>query len=368
MAPMSNPYDVVVVGLGGIGGHAALRLADRGLSVLGLDAYRPPHTLGSSHGNSRVIREAYFEGVQYVPLIRRAYELWEEVEQRLGRRLVHTTGAVLLGSGDSELMRGVRRVEREHGVELAPLAAHDHRVFRLPGAVTGVREKRGGWIETEAAIAGVLELAAAAGAELRFDAPVRGIDRDGPTCRVRTADGEYEAERVVVAAGAWASSLVPELDGVLEVARQVLAWFDPLPDSPDCVWLAEWPEGRITYGFPPDADGLKMAIHHEGPIVTPAGVDRTVTDADIEDLRHAVADLLGPLGAVRRSATCLYTNTPDRHFAIGPLPGDPRIVVASACSGHGFKFLPASGEAAAAYACGEAPPVDVSSFAVDRLL
>jgi sarcosine oxidase len=111
-----------------------------------------------------------------------------------------------------------------------------------------------------------------------------------------------------------------------------------------------------------------MAIHHDGRVVTPAGVDRTVTTADIEELRHAVADLLGPLGEVRRSATCLYTNTPDRHFAIGPLPGDPRIVVASACSGHGFKFLPATGEAVAAFAAGEAPPVDVSSFAVERLL
>jgi len=263
-------------------------------------------------------------------------------------------------------MLGVRRVEREHGVELTPLTERDRRVFH---DAPGVRERRGGWIETEPAIAAALELAAAAGAELRFDTPVTGIDRDGTRCRVRTADGEYEAGRVVVAAGAWAPTLVPELDGVLEVARQVLAWFDPLPESPDCVWLAEWPEGgRITYGFPPDADGLKMAIHHEGRAVTPSDVDRTVTTADIDDLRDAVAGLLGPLGAVRRSATCLYTNTSDRHFAIGPLPGDPRIVVASACSGHGFKFLPASGEAVAAFAAGEAPPVDVSSFAVDRLL
>jgi len=146
MAAGSNSYDVVVVGLGGIGGHAALRLADRGLSVLGLDAHRPPHTLGSSHGNSRVIREAYFEGVQYVPLIQRAYELWEELEQRTGRRLVHITGAALLGPPESETMLGVRRVEREHGVELTPLTERDRRVFH---DAPGVRERRGGWIETE---------------------------------------------------------------------------------------------------------------------------------------------------------------------------------------------------------------------------
>jgi sarcosine oxidase len=365
---MSEAYDVVVVGLGGIGGHAALRLAERGVSVLGLDAYRPPHTLGSSHGNSRVIREAYFEGLQYMPLIRRAYDLWDEIEGRLGRRLVHTTGAALLGPPESETLRGVRAAEHEHGVALAPLTARDRRVFRPADGMTGVRERRGGWIEVDPAIAGVLELAAAAGAELRFDAPALAIDRDGTTCRVRTADGEYEADRVLVAAGSWTPSLVPELDGILEVERQVLAWFDPLPESPDCVWVAEWAEGQYVYGFPPDADGLKMALHHDGRTTTPAAVDRTVTDADIDAVRHAVAGLLGPLGAVRRSATCLYTNTPDRHFALGLLPGDPRIVVASACSGHGFKFLPATGEAVAAFACGETPPVDVSSFAVDRFL
>jgi sarcosine oxidase len=214
----------------------------------------------------------------------------------------------------------------------------------------------------------VLELAAGEGAELRFDAPVAELDRAGATLRVRTADGEYEAERVVVAAGAWAASLVPELQGILEVERQVLLWFDPLPQSPDCVWIAEWAEGRYVYGFPPDGDGLKMALHHDGSVTTPDAVDRTVSAADVGAVRHAVAGILGPLGEVRRSATCLYTNTPDQHFAFGPLPGDPRVVVASACSGHGFKFLPATGEAVAAMARGEAPPVDVSSFAVGRLL
>jgi sarcosine oxidase len=234
--------------------------------------------------------------------------------------------------------------------------------------MTGLREARGGWIEVEPAVAGVLELAAAQGARLRFDTPVIEIDRDGTACRVRTVDGDYAAPRVVVAAGAWAPSLVPELAGVLQVERQVLTWFDPLPESPDCVWVAEWSEGRYVYGFPPDGDGLKLALHHDGSVVTPADVDRAVSHADIDAVRRAVAGLLGPLGELRRSATCLYTNTPDQHFALGPLPGDPRIVVASACSGHGFKFLPATGEAVAAFACGEAPPVDVSSFAVDRLL
>jgi sarcosine oxidase len=361
---MRETFDVVVVGLGGIGGHAALRLAERGMSVLGVDTHRPPHTLGSSHGNSRAIREAYFDGPEYVPLVRRAFELWEELEGRLGRRLVHTTGCALLAAPDSEMLRGVRHVEQELGVPIAPLTERDRRVFGM----TGLREQRGGWIEVEPAIAGVLELAAAAGAELRFDAPVVGIDRDGSRRRVRTAHDEYEADRVVVAAGAWAPSLLPELDDVLEVERQVLFWFDPLPESPDCVWVAEWAEGRIIYGFPPDADGLKMALHHDGRTVTPDTVDRTVTDADIEAVREAASGVLGPLGAVRRSATCLYTNTPDHDFALGPLPGDPRIVVASACSGHGFKFLPATGEAVAALACGEAPPVDVSGFAVDRLI
>lgn len=362
-----DSYDVIVIGLGGIGGHAALRLAERDVRVLGLDAHRPPHVLGSSHGNSRVIREAYFEGVQYVPLIRRAYALWNEIERRLGRALVHTTGAALMAAPDSEMLRGMRQVEREHGVPLEPLTERDRRVFRLPEPMTGVRELRGGWIDVDPAIAGVLELAAAEGAELRFDAPVLAIDRDEPLVRVRTAGGAFSARRVVVASGAWTPALVPELDGVLAVERQVLAWFDPLPESPDCVWVAEWAPDHFVYGFPPDADGLKLALHHDGAVTTPDAVDRTVHTADLDALRHAASGLLGPLGAVRRTATCLYTNTPDQHFALGPLPADPRIVVASACSGHGFKFLPATGEAVAAFACDEAPPVDVSSFAVARL-
>lgn len=365
---MSDSYDVVVVGLGGIGGHVALRLAERGVSVLGLEAHRPPHTLGSSHGKSRAIREAYFDGPQYVPLVRRAYELWDALERRAGRPLVHKTGAALLAAPDSELLRGVRQVEQDHGVPIAALTARDRRVFRLSEELTGVREQRGGWIETEPAVAAVLELAAAQGAELRFDTPVLQLARDASRCRVRTAGGEFEADRVVVAAGAWTPTLLPELQGVLEVERQVLLWFDPLPESPDCVWVAEVADGQIVYGFPPDADGLKMALHHDGTVVALEDVDRTVRDADVEAVRRAVAGVLGPLGEVRRSATCLYTNTPDHDFALGPLPGDPRIVVASACSGHGFKFLPATGEAVAALVCGETPPVDVSAFAVARLL
>src|SRR3954447_6610766 len=152
---MGDGYDVVVIGLGGIGGHAALRLAERGRSVLGLDAYRPPHTLGSSHGNSRVIREAYFEGLQYMPLIRRAYELWDELERRSGRQLVHTTGAALIAAPDSETLQGVRASEREYGVPLEPLTERDRRVFHLQGQMTGVREQRGGWIELESAVATV---------------------------------------------------------------------------------------------------------------------------------------------------------------------------------------------------------------------
>src|SRR3954454_7438429 len=278
---MGDTYDVVVVGLGGIGGHAALRLAERGRSVLGLDAYRPPHTLGSSHGHSRVIREAYFEGLQYMPLIRRAYTLWDELEQRLGRRLVHTTGAALIGAPDSETLLGVQAAGREYGVALAPLTERDRRVFRLRDPMTGLREARGGWIETEPAIAGVLELAAAEGAQLRFDTPVTAIDREGTTCRVRTADASYEADRVIVAAGAWTPSLVPELADALDVERQVLVWFDPLPESPDCVWIAEWAEGHYVYGFPPDADGLNLALHHDARTVTPDEVDRTVTAVHI---------------------------------------------------------------------------------------
>jgi sarcosine oxidase len=357
---------VAVVGLGGIGGQVALALADRGARVVGFDAHRPPHEAGSSHGESRVIREAYAEGGQYVPLLRRAWASWEQLGRRAGERLLHPTGGVHLGRPDGAYMTSLVAVAREWDIELRALGPETG-VFAPPPGTVALRERYAGWIAIERAVAATLRLARTAGADLRLGVPVLGIERGENACTVVTAAGRERCDRIIVCAGAWTSQLLPELASVLELERQTLVWFDPPRQAPSTIWLGEYAPDRFVYGFPTDRYGFKAAIHHDGPIVELDDLDPNVSLADTDAVAAAAnALLLTPVGGVRRSRACLYTNTPDRHFALGPLPADDRIVAVSACSGHGFKFAPAIGEAAAALALGADPPVDVAPFAWDR--
>jgi len=358
---------VAVVGLGGIGSHIALSLADRGADVTGFDGHRPPHEIGSSHGESRMIREAYAEGPQYVPLVRRAWTLWQELGRRAGEALLFPTGGVHIARPGSAYLTSVRTVAQEFGVELDVLGRDDAAIFAPPPGAVALREGRAGWIAVERAVAAPLRLAADAGARLCFGRPVIGLGRDGAKLSVITAAGNQRFDRVVVSAGNWASTLLAELAPVLELERQSLVWFEPPRRPPTTIWFGEYGPDRFVYGFPPDRHGLKAAIHHEGLTVRLGTVDLSVSESEMQAVQTAANTLLAtPLGAARRSRVCLYTNTPDKDFALGPLPGDERIIVASACSGHGFKFAPAIGEAVAALALGDLPHVNVEAFALTR--
>ena len=365
-------YDVAVVGLGAMGSQAALELASRGLRVVGLDRYRPPHTLGSTHGRTRIIREAYFEEPLYVPIVQRAYELWRRLEERSGARLLTVTGGLMLGTPDSDVVAGARASAVEHGLPFEELAAREVRerfpAFAVPDEHAAIFEPRAGFVEAEAAVEATLGLAAEAGAELRFDEPV--LELDGTA--LRTGRGTYAADRVVVAAGPWLPELVPSLAGAFSVARQPLLWLEPREPAlfaperfPIFVW--EWTPGWACYGFPDVGDGFKLAVHHHGERTTPDSVDRELRAEDEETIREIVRRLFpAGDGELRESAVCLYTNTPDEHFVIDRLPGDERIIVASPCSGHGFKFAPAIGELLADLATGERPRFDLSPFALGR--
>ena len=370
---MDTRYDVAVVGLGAMGSQAALELASRGVRVVGFDRYRPPHTLGSTHGRSRIIREAYFEEPLYVPLVQRAYELWARLEERSGERLLTPTGGLMLGAPGSQVFAGARASALEHGLPFEELAAADVRgrfpAFAVPEGHRAVWEPRAGFLEPERAVAATLRLAEEAGAELRFDEPVLGVSG----AAVRTREGEYAAGRVIVSAGAWLPELVPELAGAFAVARQPLLWLEPLDPElflperfPVFVW--EWEPGWAFYGFPDVGDGLKVAIHHHGERVTAASVERELRVDDEEAVRALVRRYLpAGDGRLREAAVCLYTNTPDEHFVIDRLPDDERVIVASPCSGHGFKFAPAIGELLADLAVDEPPRFDLTPFALDRL-
>ncbi len=358
-APLSSRrYHAIVVGLGGMGSAAAYHLARRGLKVLGLDRFTPPHPYGSSHGVSRIIRLAYFEHPDYVPLLRRAYELWEELAHETGRELLVRTGGLMIGPPEGVLVTGCLRSAREHGLPYELLDwEHLRRRFPVlqpePGTVA-VWEPEAGYVRAEESVRAHLERAAALGAELRFGEPVQAWRADGEGVEVRTASDTYRADRLVLTVGPWARELLG-LDLPLEVTRQVMFWFapdgDPAPFLPSRfpVFLWELGAGHFLYGFPalegPES-GVKVAFHRRGDACHPDTVDRQVREAEVAEMRACLRARIPALGAgsFLRAVPCLYTNTPDSHFVLGLHPRYPQVAVMAGCSGHGFKFCSVIGE------------------------
>jgi sarcosine oxidase len=352
-----SSYDVIVVGLGGMGSAAARHLAARGVRVLGLERFTPAHDQGSSHGGSRIIRQSYFEDPAYVPLLLRAYELWAEAEKEADADLLTLTGGLYLGPPHSTTFAGSLRAAREWDLPHEVLEPDELRArfptFAPAPDELAVFEERAGFVRPEAAVAAHLELAARNGADLRFGQQVLSWDAAaGDGVRVRTAEGEHTAERLVIAPGAWAPAVLAGLGLPLRVERQVQYWFappggvDPYIGNP--VYVAEQAEGAQIYGFPamdgPDG-GVKVAFFRRGHDADPDALDRVVTDAEVQEMRTRVADTLpGLVGPVVRTVPCMYTTTPDEHFVIATHPEHAGVTVACGFSGHGFKFVPVVGE------------------------
>jgi sarcosine oxidase len=368
-----DTYDVVIAGLGAMGSATAAELARRGVGVLGLDRYAPPHSLGSSHGETRIIREAYFEHPQYVPMVQRAYELWRALEKSSGARLLLETGGLMIGRPDSALIEGARRSAEMHRLPHSMLSAAEVRA-RFPALhpeqdMVAVLEPRAGVLFPEACISAHLGQAVRHGAVLRFDEPVLRWESDGDLVRVFTSHGDYRARQMIVSAGAWVGSLLPGLELPFWIERQVLHWFDPVGD-PDTfaptrcpIHLWQFDEGRFFYGFPDLGTGVKAAFHHAGVATTVDEVHRDVAVADVDAVRSALRRFVPAAdGPARASVVCLYTNTPDEHFLIDRHPGQPRVLVASPCSGHGFKFAPVVAEILADLVQDRPPRFDVGLF------
>jgi len=347
--------DVVVVGLGAMGSAALYQLAKRGMRVLGIERFEPGHDRGSSHGLTRIIRMGYFEHPSYVPLVRRAYELWRDLEAASGETLLTVTGIAEMGLPDSVLVAGTLASSQQHDLPHEVLDARTlmqrYPQFKLPPDFVGVIQPDGGFLEPEKAIHAQLMLAKAAGAEIRTGEKVLAIEPTGSSVRVRTERGTLEAGKVILAAGAWASTLLPKAALPLHATRQALIWVapkDPALFTPDRfpVFMIESERGGIHYGFPVHDRALKIALHHHvREKVDPETYDRNVSPDDEALIRPALAAFLPAADGPRVAAkTCLYTMTPDEDFVIGPLPGMPDIILASPCSGHGFKFSPAIGE------------------------
>jgi sarcosine oxidase len=373
-------YDVAVIGLGAMGCAALESLARRGCRVVGIERFAPGHDRGSSHGATRVIRLGYFEHPSYVPLLRAAYPLWRDLEARSGEPLLTVTGIVELGTAESEVVAGTLRSSRLHGLAHEVLDARSlmarFPAFRVPDDFIGVFQPDGGFLRAEPAVAAMQALARRAGAELRFGERVVEIEQRRAGVRIATERGDVDAACVIVAAGSWLKSLLPELAVPIRVTRQVLGWFAPHQASEAAlfapgrfpVFLLQNPDG-IFYGFPADHAGrIKLAKHHHfDETVDPNHCDRNVSTADEAAIRAvAKSHLPGADGLLIAATTCLYTMTPDGDFILDRMPGHPRIIIASPCSGHGFKFALAIGEILADLAIKGATAHDISRFALAR--
>ena len=368
-------FDVVVVGLGAMGSAAVWHLARRGQRVVGLDRFVPGHERGSSHGASRIIRLGYFEHPAYVPLLRRAYGLWRELEAATGHRLLDITGIAEIGPPSGALVTGTLAAAQAHDLPHTVLAASDlmrrFPAFRLPADYVAVVQEDGGLLKPEPAIFAHLRLAKAAGAELRTGQRVRALEPLAAGVRIVTDQGSIEAGTAIVAAGPWVTAILPELPARLRVTRQVMAWFDPSdaalfrpPQFP--VFILESRHG-MHYGFPVDAFGIKVGKHyHRDETVDPDDYNSSVSAQDEAVIRAALADHLPAANnRMRMAKTCLYTMTPDGHFLIDWVVS-PHIILVSACSGHGFKFAPVIGEIVADLAIQATTAHDIARFRLDR--
>ena len=361
-------------------GRATLfHLAQRGWRVLGLEQFADGHTLGSSHGDSRIIREMYFEHPLYVPLVQRAYELWEDLEARSASTLLSITGGLMIGPPNGSVVTGTLRSAAEHGLEHDVLDAKETRArypaFELADDLVAVVDKRAGYLAPEACNKAHLDAALAAGAEARFDEPVLEWIPDGEGVRVKTSRDSYTAGRLVIAAGAWSNRVLRDLELPLTVERQAVFWLEPEDDDGAFdrarfpIYAYEYKAGTICYGFPRLERGVKASGMHDGETTDdPESVRRTIDERELAPLRSTLKAILPRLSVapVRESGTCLFTNTPDHDFIVDFHPLHPQVLISSPCSGHGFKFASAIGELQAELLIDGRTRFDLSPFRIDR--
>jgi sarcosine oxidase len=352
-------YDAIVAGLGGIGSAAAYHLARRGKRVLGLERYTPAHDKGSSHGQSRIIRQAYFEDPSYVPLLLRAYELWRQLERETDEDLMTLTGGLMIGPPESRTFTGSKATADEYGLPYEVFDAGElkrrYPMFEPTEGTIALFEEKAGIVRPEAAVRAHLDRAASLGADLRFEQEILTWQPTDFGVRVETASGVYEAKRLVVTAGAWAPKLLADLGLPLQVTRQILFWLDPvggvepfLPDRfPVFIWEPE--DGNSFYAIPAH-DGprgrVKVAFFRaDGTPADPDTIGREVHDHEVDFIRSYMAKYVPALdGELLYAKTCMYTNTPDEHFVISIHPEHPQVAIAAGFSGHGFKFCGVVGE------------------------
>ena len=378
--------EVIVIGLGAMGAAVSWQLAQRGLSVIGLDRYAPPHDGGSTHGESRITRLAVGEGDEFVPLVRRSHELWRQIEAQSSHTLLTQTGGIVIAGPRSDFLERTRAIAARHGIAHENLNGAELRrrfpMFAADEAARAYYEPEAGYVRPEAAVAAQLDLAAKAGARLRIHEPVLDWHASPAGVRVRTRSGIHDADQLVICAGAWINQLFPAGRDLFAVYRQLLLWF-PIAEAPprlDKMPIFVWDFGGEQtgfvhlhgfYGFPPlagAAGGVKVATEQFEHTTEPDGAQHPATPDEAAVMRRQVVGARLPwLGsAPLRTVSCLYTSTRGCRFVIDRHPAHENVMIVSACSGHGFKHSAAVGEAVAQRMAGQPPNVDLRPFQYPR--
>ena len=380
-------YDAIVLGLGAMGSAALYQLAKRGAHVLGLDQYAPPHALGSSHGDTRITRLAIGEGEHYTPLVKRSHEIWRDIERETGADLLTQCGELIISSRNKvaythvedffpKTVDAARRHQIAHELLDSAQLRSRYPMFRVRDDEFGYFEPEAGFVRPEACIRAQLERAKELGAEVRCNEKVLTFEASGSGATVDTSSGRFESQTLIVAAGAWLPELIPAFSSLLRVYRQVMCWFavEGNPDTfrpgafPVFIWeLTQSHQG--VYGFPLiDGSGLKVATEQYLQTTRACALEREVLPAEIETIYRTLVEPyirnVGP--GVLKSAACLYTVTPDSGFVIDRAPQAPGAIVASCCSGHGFKHSAAIGEVLAELALDLPPSFDLAPFRLSR--
>ncbi|MDE2749159.1 MAG: N-methyl-L-tryptophan oxidase [Chloroflexota bacterium] len=388
---MAQGYDVIVVGLGAMGAAALYQASKRGARALGIDRFQPPHTLGSSHGDTRITRAAIGEGEFYVPLVRRSDQIWRELESLSGRRLFEQSGGLIIAPpsasatfhGAGDFVEASARVAERHGIAHEVIGAEEirrrHPLLKPRSIDRAYYEPGAGVLRPERCIQAQLDLARQAGATVQFGEKVTGYEAAADGLTVTSERGRYRADKLILSAGAWMADLLPgACRPALRVCRQVIYWFEAEDISqfdprvfPWVIWIGEsLDEFWSTFPAPPDGEaGVKLVTEQYHTATHPDAVKRAVAAEERADMFYRLTEprLKGLRDNLIRAEVCLYTVTPDEHFLIDFHPESERVVIASPCSGHGFKHSAAVGETLAQMALDGESDFDISAFRLARL-
>ena len=379
-------YDCIVLGVGSMGASACYHLATRGQKVLGIEQFDVLHTHGAHSGHTRIIRKAYFEHPDYIPLLKRAYENWAVLERMSGEKLYYPTGLLYAAPAGDLLIEQVKASAKLYAIPLQILSTTEcndrYPPFSIPDNYDIVLEPEAGFLDVGKAITSYASAAVKLGAEIKTGEKVMEWKQIGDHTEVHTDKGIYHCKKLVITAGPWSADLVPGIKDKLKITRQVLSWLQPAEvdaftmDKFPC-WMIVKPDTPGSYyGFPAmkpgevaGPAGIKLALHHLGQATTAKTIDRSIQPDDLDHLLSFAKEYLPSAGTtITDTATCMYSNSPDEHFIIDHLPGtDKRVVVAWGFSGHGFKFVSVVGEVLAELVVDGRTEMKIDFLSVDRL-